>query len=251
MPAAEPFPDDAHEWYSYVDEDGDTYLFDVTYLASNWHCIWGNGCKGVLEYDAEHLAHGCCSFGAHFADKDDRKRVAKFIRRLTPDQWQFHDEAERQGGAVTQNDEGEWVTRTHDGACIMLNRPGFSAGAGCALHGAALAAGKRPLDWKPDVCWQLPLRIDHHEDPNGHDTFILREWRRQDWGEAGEDFHWWCTDSPEAFSGSRPTYVELREELIEMVGEVPYARLVQYLGARGTEVLLPHPARRRDPSTDR
>ncbi len=37
-----------------------------------------------------------------------------------------------------KNKAGEWMTRLVDDACIFLNRPGFAAGAGCALHTAAL-----------------------------------------------------------------------------------------------------------------
>ena len=69
-------------------------------------------------------------------------------------------------------DDGEptTITRLVDDACIFLNRPGFAGGVGCSLHLAALEAGERPLDWKPDVCWQLPLRLEHSTDENGHVT---------------------------------------------------------------------------------
>jgi hypothetical protein len=59
---------------------------------------------------------------------------------------------------------------------IFLNRPDFEGGPGCALHVAALEAGERPMDWKPDVCWQLPLRLQEHTDEHGHVTSTLREW---------------------------------------------------------------------------
>ena len=49
-------------------------------------------------------------------------------------------------------------TRVVDGACIFLNRTGFAGGAGCALHLAAFDAGESPIDFKPSVCWQLPIR---------------------------------------------------------------------------------------------
>ena len=77
------------------------------------------------------------------------------------------------------------MTRLVDDACIFLNRPGSAQGAGCALHVAALEAGERPLDWKPNVCWQLPLRLEHSTDENGHVTSRLRDWKRRDWGEGG------------------------------------------------------------------
>ena len=66
------------------------------------------------------------------------------------------------------------------------------------------AAGERPIDWKPDVCWQLPLRLQEHTDDHGHVTSTLREWKRRDWGEGGHEFHWWCTDSARRLRRRRP-----------------------------------------------
>ena len=83
---------------------------------------------------------GCCSYGAHFTDKADRTTSAKVAedahrRRV----------AVRQGGRkkgiyekVGERDDERshrvaapaWSTD----ACIFLNRPGFDAGPGCALH---------------------------------------------------------------------------------------------------------------------
>ena len=150
-------------------------------------------------------------------------------------------------------------------ACIFLNRPGFPGGAGCALHRGAQEAGERPMDWKPDVCWQLPLRLVESTDESGQVVSTLREWKRRDWGAGGHDFHWWCTDAPDAFDGDRPVYQELRDEIVALVGEWAYARFAEYVEsrdrqglrdrpgqrangagrARTTESFLPHPALRR------
>ena len=48
--------------------------------------------------------------------------------------------AEKKGFLETTKD-GETKTRTVEGACIFLNRPGFEHGAGCALHQAAVRRG--------------------------------------------------------------------------------------------------------------
>ena len=48
-----------------TDEDR-TWVFDVTFLTSNWTCIYGNGCPGILDDPAPELEQGCCSYGAHF-----------------------------------------------------------------------------------------------------------------------------------------------------------------------------------------
>ncbi len=235
--------DDLHEWASF-DLDGNTYLFDLTFLASNWTCIFGAGCLGVLTGPAPELVQGCCSYGAHFTGKKDRKKVEKYVARLTDDQWQFKAEAAELGGPIYKNDDGDIVSRVVDGACIFLNRPGSPMGSGCSLHAAALEVGERPLDWKPEVCWQLPLRLDHHVDDNGHYTYTLREWKRRDWGEGGEEFHWWCTEGPEAFVDAQTVYTTLRDEIVELVGEGPYEQLGTYLQRRSTEQFLPHPALR-------
>jgi hypothetical protein len=234
-------PDAAHEWVSFVDDDGDTWMFDLTFLTSSWTCIYGRGCPGVLTGPTPELEQGCCSYGAHFADDDDVRRVEAHVARLTDDQWQLEAEARRRGGPLKRRG-GETLSRLVDGACIFLNRPGFPGGAGCALHRAALEAGERPLDWKPDVCWQLPLRLVELTDEHDRTTFVLREWTRADWGDGGTSFHWWCTDAPHAFIGDRPVYRELRDEIVALVGEERYARLVDHVERHRRAEPLPHPA---------
>lgn len=239
-----PHDEDPHEWLS-IDHDGETYLFDLTFLGSAWSCIYGRGCPGIDDGPAPELELGCCSHGAHFTDKADRKRVRALAAELGDDEWQLRGEAEAAGGAIFKNEAGDWVTRVIDGACAFQNRAGFPGGAGCALHQAAVRRGERFIDWKPVVCWQAPLRLDYHVDDNQHLTKILREWKRRDWGEGGADFHWWCLDDGVAFTGAAPVYETLRDEIVEMVGLGPYERLESHLRARTTERLLPHPAVRR------
>jgi hypothetical protein len=212
--------DDLHEWISF-DLDGETYTFDVTWLTSSWECIYGRGCLGIEEEPSVNSEVGCCVHGAHFSDKADRKRVAKQAAKLGADEWQYRKKAQKLGGAIIKVGD-DWVTRRVDGACIFLNRTDFPGGPGCAFHTAALKRGENFIDWKPEVCWQVPLRLDYHTDDNDHVTNILREWKRRDWGEGGEDFHWWCTEDPRAFVGSRMVYVSSRDEIIALVGQKPY-----------------------------
>ena len=240
-------PQDAHEWLSFEDlEEERTWVIDVTFLTSAWTSIYGQGSQGVLTGPAPELEQGCCSYGAHFVDKADARRVEKIATTLSPAEWQFH--AKGQKGVVKENRHGELVTRLVDGACIFLNRPGFPTGSGCSLHQVALSRGKNPLELKPDVCWQLPLRREDEAAGDGHVTSTLRQWDRKHWGPGGAEFHWWCTESPEAFVGHRPVYEEMKAELIEMVGKEPYARLVALLDERAKRlargVALPHPALR-------
>ncbi|HEX4867320.1 MAG TPA: hypothetical protein VFV32_06795 [Acidimicrobiales bacterium] len=241
-----PPPDDVHEWVSFEDPTEDrTWVFDLTFLVSPWTCIYGRGCQGVLTGPAPELEQGCCSYGAHFVDEDDEAKVRGYVDRLTPEQWQLHEDGRRLG--TTERDEGgDITTRLVDDACVFLNRPGFEGGAGCALHRAALEAGERPLDWKPAVCWQLPLRLEERTADDGHVTSTLREWKRRDWGEGGFEFHWWCTDDTAAFVDREPVYVTMRDEIVELVGPTAYDLLVEHLTTRQPPPqYLPHPALRR------
>ncbi len=240
------------EWVSLADAHEErTWVFDVTFLLSRWTCLFGAGCQGVLTGPAPELAQGCCSYGAHFTDDDDVARVEEAVATLDAQDWQFRSEGRRRGVVKTTR-AGERVTRMVGGACILLNRPGFPGGPGCALHRAALRRGERPMDLKPDVCWQLPLRREDREDGDGKVTSTVTEWGRAEWGAGGAEFHWWCTEAPEAFGGAEPAYLSLRDELVGLVGDDVYRRLAQYLEVRragGTP--LPHPTLRSSPATKR
>ena len=169
--------------------------------------------------------------------------------RLTDEQWQHRPTARAPGRPrCGGTGNGTLVTRLVDDACIFLNRPGFPGGAGCALHRAALDAGERPLDWKPDVCWQLPLRLVETTDDAGQVTSTLREWKRRDWGAGGHEFHWWCTDAPDAFVGRRPGVRDPARRDRRARGQWAYEQFVAHVEAaataRPTETFLPHPALR-------
>jgi hypothetical protein len=73
---------------------------------------------------------------------------------------------------------------------------------------------------------------------------MLREWKRRDWGDGGHEFHWWCTEAPEAFVGKDPAYVYFKDEITELVGKKVYALIVQQL-SRTSGTPVPHPAVRR------
>ena len=144
---------------------------------------------------------------------------------------------------MTEKDGGK-KTSVVNGACIFHNPPGFEGGTGCAFHIAAVEAGERHMDWKPDVCWQVPVRLEEHIEDGGYVVSTIREWKRRDWGEGGDDFHWWCTESADAFVGKDPAYVFFKDELTEIMGKESYALMVKQL-KRPTAVPLPHPAVRK------
>ncbi len=230
----------AREWYEFDDpaSEGVVWRIDVTFLSSRWNCIYGRGCHGILEAPVEQSVHGCCSYGAYFSGDEDRQRVQEAASRLTGAEWQYQHKAKAGRGI------GRAKTPVVDGACLFLNRGDFPGGSGCALHLGALARGENPIDWKPDVCWQLPLRLEHHTDDNGYVTSTLREWKRRDWGDGGTDFHWWCTESSDAFIGRVAAYQYLRDEIIEMVGQEAYDQMV-ILIERPKWTPLAHPAVKR------
>ena len=240
-------PTDAHEWFSFEDETRKRiYMFDITFLESNWSCIFGSGCKGVLDEDASKLVQGCCSYGAHFSDEKDRKRVEKAAKRLTDDQWQF--KSKGKNGTTKTKKNGEMVTRLVDNACIFLNRPDFKRGPGCALHVLSMDTGESYIPLKPEVCWQLPLHRDDDTMDNGWIMTRLAQWDRSHWGEGGDDFHWWCTADDLAFVGKTRVVDSMAEELAAMVGKDVYAKVLSYMNDRAKKpkgTFLPHPVLRK------
>ncbi|MGH9040743.1 MAG: hypothetical protein ACRDZ3_10995 [Acidimicrobiia bacterium] len=233
------------EWATFEDPDDprSQWQVDLTFLASPWRCIFGCGCQGVLTAPTPERVEGCCSYGAHFTSDEDRARVEAAARELTAEEWQFA-AAGRQKGVVARASGGASKTRVVQGACVFLNRPGFGAGPGCALHVQALRQGRNPLTTKPDVCWQLPLRDMARPESDGTTTHILSEFSREDWGEGGAEFAWWCTEAPEAFTAAEPVYRSMEPELRAMVGDILYETIAAYLDGRGNGhgAVAPHPA---------
>src|SRR3712207_2835398 len=133
---------------------------DLTWLTSRYTCIFGQGCKGIY---ADSPETGCCTLGAHFADKDDERRVASYVEQLDEELWQFKPEGKvRKRDWIDTDEEGERKTVVLEyagqSACIFHNRSDFHLGAGCALHALAYAQGRNPLETKPDVCWRSEER---------------------------------------------------------------------------------------------
>jgi len=267
--------DGPRTWIEFPDPDGPTarsggdddggaqqvFRCDLTWLTSSWRCVFGTGCRGIY---ADRPTDGCCTLGAHFADADDEKRVARAVKRLTAGQWQFK-AAARRGGWTETDDDGARKTRVVEGACIFHNRPGFvpgdrkpgdagpagfADGAGCALHLLAMAEGRDHLETKPDVCWQLPIRRSYRtvERPDGSSYLevSIAEYDRRGWGAGGHDLDWYCTGNTAAHGGAEPVFRSLRAELVELIGQPAYdvlaAHCEQLLDARRLLPLTVHPA---------
>lgn len=218
--------------YVEIHRDSTVWRFEREFLTSNWTCLFGRGCRGILDRSAEELGQGCCSLGAHFGDGpaavDEAMTVSAHAAMIPAERFQFRDAAldSEEGGIF--GDDARTHTRVVDGACIFLNRPGFAGGAGCALHLAALDAGESPTEWKPSVCWQLPLRVHWQPVDERTETATVRRWTRADWGAHGRTMAWCCTERDEggeAYCGDRPVIEAQRDELVAIAGEDVYLEL--------------------------
>ncbi|GED99009.1 hypothetical protein [Gordonia crocea] len=255
------------EWYEFADPADPAHWVraDLTWLCSHWTCVFGTpACPGIVEGRPD---DGCCTHGAYLSDADDRQRLATGVSLLGPGDWQFADIG---GGADPlgpdgylvevdeddtdegdTDDEGDGApslkTRVHEGACVFLNRPGFPGGAGCALHGMALRRGIEPLEVKPDVCWQLPVRRtqEWEERPDGTEILVdtITEFDRRSWGEGGHDLQWYCSGSPDAHVGAKQVWESYGPELTELIGAAAYAELAAVCRRRaGLGLIAVHPA---------
>lgn len=253
----------SREWVSFDDDGGETWMFDLTYFRSNWQCIYGAGCAGIEESQDVAGQRGCCSYGAHFVDDADLSRVMDIAAALPSELWQHSTMRPSPTGSraedvdalvdalTTVDEDGDRITRVVDGACVFLNRPGSTTGPGCAFHIAAAASEVEPLEWKPEVCWQLPIRVEHHLDDFDRSTHFVRQWTRSDWGEAGEDLGWWCSEAPEAYIGTSTVARYLRAEVAALAGIGVADALISYIeGVRNVAELpsvavsMPNPTRK-------
>jgi hypothetical protein len=239
-------------WIEFADPADTDQVFrcDLTWLTSNYMCIFGQGCHGIYKESPD---TGCCTLGAHFSDQDDEKRVASYVAELTPELWQFHPgRRARKADWVETDDEGARKTLVVEvdgqSACVFHNRTDFASGAGCALHGLALRDGKEPLETKPDVCWQLPIRrtyrIIDRPDGTAYSEVSISEYDRRGWGAGGHDLDWYCSSNTEAHVGVEPVFVTNAPELTELMGKAAYDELVRHCEAhvRSRSQLAIHPA---------
>ena len=233
----------ARDWVEFVDPEDDEQIYkcDLTWLTSNWSCIYGDGCKGVFK---DQPNAGCCTEGAMYTDEEDETRVLEAAKRLTPDMWQFFDDAYDGKGRLNiseVDEDNERKTRTINDSCIFLNRKGEFSTFGCVLHHLALKEGSHFLDVKPDVCWQLPIRRSFEIREIGErelSVTVIGEYERLAWGDGGEDFDWYCTSNSEAHVGKQPVYISNSEELSALMGARNYAILKEICDKRMEGIAL-------------
>ena len=132
-------------WIEFADPDDADQVFrcDLTWLTSNYLCIFGQGCHGIYKESPD---TGCCTLGAHFSDKDDEKRVASYVAQLTPELWQFHPGRKaKKRDWVETDDEGARKTLVVEvdgqSACVFHNRTDFADR--CRVRAARTGAAGR------------------------------------------------------------------------------------------------------------
>ena len=234
-------------WVEFTDPaDADQiYRCDLTWLTSNWTCIFGSGCRGIYKTAPD---VGCCTLGAHFSDKDDEERVAEWVDRLDRATWEKKPKGKLKRKDWTELEDGERKTKVVGDACIFHNSRGFPGGYGCALHALAINEGVHFVETKPDVCWQLPIRrtFRNVERPDGTEylEISIGEYDRRGWGPGGHDLDWYCTGNTEAHVGAEPVYQSNATELITLMGQPAYDALAAHCEAHVRTRLAIHPATR-------
>ena len=227
----------ARDWVEFTDPNDESEIFkcDLTWLTSNWTCIYGTGCKGVF---ADQPNAGCCTEGAMFSDAADEAKVLEIAKKLTPEIWQFFDEAKDAQGNLNiaeVDEDDERKTRTVDGSCIFLNRKGEFPTFGCVLHHFAEQNDLKSLEVKPDVCWQLPIRRSFETREVGERDYsvtVIGEYERLAWGDGGEDFDWYCSSDSDAHVGTQPVYLSNADELKALMGSENYQILKEICDQR-------------------
>lgn len=208
--------------YEEIDAGDTIWRFDRSFLNSHWTCIWGKGCKGINATADETLGHGCCSLGADLDGIDEARDLSAAAATIPHHLFQFH--AEAASGGVFSDDKYT-ATRIIDGACIFHNRSGFAGGEGCALHLASEHFDESPTEWKPSVCWQLPVKVDWEMRSDDVEIATVRGWTRADWGDHGNKMEWCCTEGTDAYVGESTVADSLRDELTHIVGDAVYVQL--------------------------
>ncbi len=195
-----------------IQSEGSSWLLDMEFLLSGYHCTFGQGCPGVQGSSDI----GCCVIGTPIY-KGEMKEVKRRVAMLTEDDWQLK---QRRWKHLKPRRRMESLYNTRiikhkDGhtGCIFANRSDFHGGAGCAFHRAAVRLGEDPIDWKPEICWQVPMAVNW---VGGIDAFMIRMTTREDWNPGYADYdllEWWCTDDDSSWGNALPVFISHHKEL--------------------------------------
>jgi len=243
--------------FSVPDEDGEPeqWMVQSNFLLSNWTCIYGQGCPGLTPANENRYFDdiGCCKLGFWFTDIEDYEKVEKQIKNLSKEDWddELRQYVDKNGWANIysidrDNDEINGKSKVTDFGCVFANRNTGSVGStgktGCAFHHLAARTGQDHVDVMPQVCWQLPIKYEFDDDNDRH---VIQPWTVDQWGgedEEGSHDHimcWWCTETPDAYVGSKPVLAAMEHELREIMGDTAYDEMVRVLNARPKPAPMP------------
>ena len=118
------------ETVTFQDGDGWNWEFDLTFMLSNYRCIWGRGCPDTR---LQRSARGCCVEGVEIYQGDgdtpggeDLEMIRGRVEQLTDEDWQNRQVALRRGGrdpwGKARFKRDSVHTRLYRGACIFHNR---------------------------------------------------------------------------------------------------------------------------------
>lgn len=219
-----------------------TIRVHLTFLLSNWDCIYGQGCPGQFGVQDSTLKDdvGCCGDSFYFDSKDEIAFVQKQMEGLTDEDWDQERRAyvEKHGFVhmINNSDDPakfEAKGKVSDGGCVFQNRNGGSSGKpGCAFHFKAMRENKPDhTESMPAVCWQLPLRygVVGDESVANSNTYELGPWDVSQWNTDGFQFEdrryqcaWWCVDAPDAYVSDSMVFKTLEPNIRKMIGDRPY-----------------------------
>jgi len=82
-----------HDRFEVIDDGRTVWRIERSFVTSNWTCIWGKGCLGILDRPAPELNQGCCSVGAHLDGDEEAATIGGLAATLDPERFQFHEVA--------------------------------------------------------------------------------------------------------------------------------------------------------------
>jgi hypothetical protein len=229
------------EWLTFPapDDPDRQYRVNVSFMLSNYECIFGQGCPGSLnKYPSADF--GCCERGVTFIDDDDFAHVEEMVGQLTAEDCDNIDHVRNRGWFLASRSGKPYKTRKIGGLCIFGNRTGGAAGkAGCAFHHLAARQDRHHTETKPFICWSVPLNFSQEEpeEPGGRETTIVSAFTADAWGGTDDEeesdgrghLGWWCVDTPDAYRGARPVYQSMEHELRKGIGDSAYERMAELL----------------------
>jgi hypothetical protein len=229
------------DWLTFPAPDDPEHQFrvNVSFMLSNYECIWGRGCHGLLNRAVQPDV-ACCERGVTFMDDDDFAHVSEMVSELTAEDSDHIGHIRTRGWYQSSSSGRPYKTRKLAGGCIFSNRTGGPTGKpGCAFHHLAARTGRHPSETKPFICWSLPLNFSSEEaiEPGGRTTTIVSAFTADAWGGTDDSeepdgrghMGYWCVDTPDAYRGTRPVYRSMERELRKAMGDAAYERLVELL----------------------